>query len=374
LRHIDEVRDEIAADLFRIDEMRHAETFAPLFLAVIDVDADDHVGAGKAQSLNDIETDAAEAEDDAVRARFDLRRIKYCADAGGDAAADVADLVEGGVLANLCHRDLGQHGEIRERGRAHIVVQFFAVERKTRGAVGHHALTLRRPDRRAQIGLARQAGGALPAFRRIEGDDVVPFLYAGHIRRDIDNDPGTFVTQDCGNKPSGSAPESVKSSVWQIPVAFTSTSTSPAFGPSSSTSVTVSGLPFSNATAARVFMTVSLQAGAGRASTDANYAGEFAPRAGAGFDDALAAETAASASSSSLRLMIRRAARAARSKARLTRGVPEGSLSISCCCRSTMRASSAKARSVMSFRRGGVAEPPGPHRRPEVMGRALGFR
>src|SRR5262249_51579606 len=136
----------------------------------------------------------------------------------------------------------------------------------------------------------------------------------------------------------------------------------------------VSGLPFSNATAARVFMTVSLQAGAGRASTDANYAGEFAPRAGACFDDALAAETAASASSSSLRLMIRRAARAARSKARLTRGVPEGSLSISCCCRSTMRASSAKARSVMSFRRGGVAEPPGPHRRPEVMGRALGFR
>src|SRR6516225_3540631 len=39
-----------------------------------------------------------------------------------------------------------------------------------------------------------------------------------------------------------------------MPVAFTSTSTSEAFGPSSSTSVTVSGLPLSNATAARVFM------------------------------------------------------------------------------------------------------------------------
>src|SRR5262249_61371758 len=116
-----------------------------------------------------------------------------------------------------------------------------------------------------------------------------------------------------GTNHYGSAPGSVTSALWQIPVAFASTSTSPAFGPSSPTWVTVSGLPFPTAPAARVFMTVSLQAGAGRASTDANYAGEFAPRAGACFDDALAAETAASASSSSLRLMIRRAARAARS-------------------------------------------------------------
>src|SRR5262249_60852193 len=57
-----------------------------------------------------------------------------------------------------------------------------------------------------------------------------------------------------GNNPSGSAPERVNSSVWQMPVALISTSTSEAFGPSSSTSVTVRGLPFSNATAARVFM------------------------------------------------------------------------------------------------------------------------
>src|SRR5712691_10785148 len=55
-----------------------------------------------------------------------------------------------------------------------------------------------------------------------------------------------------GNSPSGSAPESVNSSVWQMPVALTSTS--PAFGPSRSTSVTVSGLPLSKATAAWLFM------------------------------------------------------------------------------------------------------------------------
>ena len=36
-----------------------------------------------------------------------------------------------------------------------------------------------------------------------------------------------------GNNPSGSAPESVNSSVWQMPVALISTRTSNAFGPSS---------------------------------------------------------------------------------------------------------------------------------------------
>src|SRR5262249_21140156 len=46
-----------------------------------------------------------------------------------------------------------------------------------------------------------------------------------------------------GNNPSGSAPESVNSSVWQIPVALISTSTSEAFAPSSSTSVTVRCVP-----------------------------------------------------------------------------------------------------------------------------------
>src|SRR5256714_1501004 len=38
LCHIDEVCDQIAADLFRIDEMRHAETLAPLLLVVVYVD------------------------------------------------------------------------------------------------------------------------------------------------------------------------------------------------------------------------------------------------------------------------------------------------------------------------------------------------
>jgi hypothetical protein len=62
-----------------------------------------------------------------------------------------------------------------------------------------------------------------------------------------------------GNRPSGSAPDSVKSSVWQMPVALTSTSTSPAFGPSSCTVMTSSGLPACTATAARTSMRAAVR-------------------------------------------------------------------------------------------------------------------
>src|SRR5580698_6610062 len=62
-----------------------------------------------------------------------------------------------------------------------------------------------------------------------------------------------------GNRPSGSAPESVYLSVWQMPVALTSISTSPALGPSSCTVSMVSGLPASNATAALTSIASTLQ-------------------------------------------------------------------------------------------------------------------
>jgi hypothetical protein len=76
------------------------------------------------------------------------------------------------------------------------MVQFLPVEREARGAIGHDTLALRGTDGGAQIGLARQTRRALPAFRRVERDDVVPFLDAGHARPDIDDDAGAFVAED----------------------------------------------------------------------------------------------------------------------------------------------------------------------------------
>ena len=42
---------------------------APCLLVVVDVDADDHVGAGEPQALDDVEADAAEPEDDGASRR-----------------------------------------------------------------------------------------------------------------------------------------------------------------------------------------------------------------------------------------------------------------------------------------------------------------
>ena len=92
--------------------MCHAETLAPLLLRGVDVDTNDHVSASKPQALDDIESDAAEPEHDAGRAGLHLGRVENGADPGGDPAADVADLIERRVLANLGDRDLGKHREI----------------------------------------------------------------------------------------------------------------------------------------------------------------------------------------------------------------------------------------------------------------------
>jgi hypothetical protein len=197
LGHVHQMRDEIAAGILRIDEMGHAEAFAPGFPFRTEIDADDHVGANEAQALDDVKPDAAEAEDDALRSRLDLGGVDHRADAGGHAAADIADLVERGVLANLRHRDFRQHGEITEGRAAHVVVDLLAVDREARGAVGHHALALGRANGGAQIGLARQARGTRPAFRRVERDDVVVLLDRGHAGPDIDDDAGALVAEDC---------------------------------------------------------------------------------------------------------------------------------------------------------------------------------
>src|SRR5260221_443229 len=77
--------------------------------------------------LDDVEPDAAEPEHRDVGAGPDLRGVHHGADPGGDAAADVADLLERRVLADLGERDLRQHREVRERRAAHVVKHVVAV-------------------------------------------------------------------------------------------------------------------------------------------------------------------------------------------------------------------------------------------------------
>src|SRR5262245_43373973 len=106
-RQIDKVSDKVSRDLRGIDEVSHPKLAAPVLLRLIDVNADDHIGADEFQSLNDIEADATEPEHDAVGSGFHLRRVDYRAKPGGNAATDIAHLAEGSIGADLRHGDLG---------------------------------------------------------------------------------------------------------------------------------------------------------------------------------------------------------------------------------------------------------------------------
>src|SRR5882757_10314549 len=191
-----EVLDDVAGDLLGIDEMSHAELAAPFFLGIVDVDADDLVGTNHLRTLNDVEPDAAEAEHHHIGARRDLGSVDDGADAGRHTATDVAALVKRRVLADLRHRDLRQHGEVREGRAAHIVVDRLALVGEAAGSVGHYALALRRANGGAQVGLLAQAAFALPAFGRVERDDVIAWFHGCCARADLPNDSCTLMAQD----------------------------------------------------------------------------------------------------------------------------------------------------------------------------------
>ena len=196
-----EVRDGlhhlIGADLIRVDEMRHAEFARHGLFGGVDVNADDLIGAHHPRALNDIQPNAAQAKDNHISARPDLGRIDHGADAGGDAAADVANFVEGRVFAHLGQGNLRQHGEVRKSAAPHIVKHGLArgctFTTEAAGAIRHHALALRAADGGAKIAPLAQAGFASSAFRRVERDHVIARLHAGHARADLPHNAGTFM-------------------------------------------------------------------------------------------------------------------------------------------------------------------------------------
>ena len=185
----------------RVDEVGHAELAAPFLARRVDVDADDPVRADQPRALDDVEPDPAEAEHDDVRPRLDLRGLDHRADAGRDPATDVASRLERRVLADLRHRDLGQHGEVREGRAAHVMEDGLALVGKAAGAVGHHALALGGADLGAQVGLARKARLTFAAFGRVERDHVIARLHAGDPLPDLAHHAGAFMAKDRRKQP-----------------------------------------------------------------------------------------------------------------------------------------------------------------------------
>src|SRR5882724_2399169 len=188
--------NDVAADLGRIDEVSHAEAAAPVFLGVVEIDADDLVGAHHLGALDDVEPDPAKPEYHDVGARRYLGGIDHRADAGRHAASDIAALVEWRVFADLGYRNFRQHGEVGKRRAAHVVEDRLALIAEPRGPVGHHALALRRANRGAQTGLLAQAAFALAAFRRVERDHMIARLDRRHARADLAHHAGALVAED----------------------------------------------------------------------------------------------------------------------------------------------------------------------------------
>src|SRR5262249_46163308 len=106
---VDQIGHQIALHVGWIDEMRHPEFFCDGAAIGIEIHAHDHFCADKTQARYHVEANSAEAKHDAACSGFYLGGVHHRADTGGDAASDVADLLERRVLADLRHRDLRQH-------------------------------------------------------------------------------------------------------------------------------------------------------------------------------------------------------------------------------------------------------------------------
>ena len=136
--------------MLRIDEIGHAEFARHRLTPRVDINPDDLVGADHARRLDHVQPDAAESEHDDVGARFHLGSKQHGADAGSDAATDIANLVERRIAADFCQCDFRHHDVIRKRRRAHVVEDRLAVDRKAAGRVRHQAAPLSRADCLAQ--------------------------------------------------------------------------------------------------------------------------------------------------------------------------------------------------------------------------------
>src|SRR6185437_14517194 len=173
---LDQMRHQVPLDLGRVDEVRHAKLLGELLAARVQIHADDLTSADQLGPLDDIQTDAAQAEHDHAGTRLDLGERR--------------------VLADLRERNLRQHGVIGEGRAAHVMHHRLALHREAARAVGHQALALRGPDRGAQIGLARQTALALPALGCVERNHVVALLERLNAGSHIDHDARTFMSQD----------------------------------------------------------------------------------------------------------------------------------------------------------------------------------
>lgn len=95
-------------------------------------------------------------------------RISRSTVSSRETTAEETGLVERGLVGDGNDRVLVHDRVLREGRATHEVEQVLALAVEPTRAVGHDSLALGRPDRAAQVGLARFAELALAAFGRVE--------------------------------------------------------------------------------------------------------------------------------------------------------------------------------------------------------------
>ena len=100
--------------------------------------------------------------------------------------------------ADLRQRDLGHHGGLGERRRAHEVPQRLVAAREARGAVGEVAETLLVADRDAAVGARAEAVDALAALGREQRDHAIARPHARDALADGLDDARALVSEHAG--------------------------------------------------------------------------------------------------------------------------------------------------------------------------------
>ena len=158
-------------DRGRVDEVGHAELLRERSFSGDGVDPDDAAGSRDAGALDDVGADAAEPEHHDGVVLADI--IEGRSDTRGDPAAQQADGLKRRVRADAGESDLRNHRVVGERRGPHEVIDGLSVEGEAGSAVGHDTTVASGLDLPAEIGAAVATHLAGPAFRTVEGDDVV---------------------------------------------------------------------------------------------------------------------------------------------------------------------------------------------------------
>src|SRR5207247_1568461 len=174
--------------------VRRAELLGEAELPLVQIDGDDRVRAREHRTLDDVEPDAARAEDRDRLPGLHARGVDDRADAGHHAAADQAGAVERHVGRDRDAGVLRHDGELRHRADAGELADAGPVAVEDLGGHRLHVARL------AEVGVARVAVPARAAERHPVEDHVVLRLDAPDAGADRLDDARALVPEHAGER------------------------------------------------------------------------------------------------------------------------------------------------------------------------------